>query len=480
MALGLHLRNENPKLSNSNKEIRYRVWWALYGLEHNLGVMTGRPTSVADLDCMVPLPLPIDEESFSDPSSGMQNEDIVRRMRRFSSQDSPHTMSSPSSAVSPHVKKSPSTTSSSPSQQSGFDFFKVVPPSLSFYFVLLTQLGAVTHDILSQLYRSSTMNKTWSQVQSTMTTLDNKTEKWRSTLPSLFDFTKKQRDQQFIRQRMSLGFLYYSTKIIIHRPCLCRVDQRIPHESNKSKDFNRIAAMTCVHGARGMLDLIPDEPNPVGLNKVAPWWCLTHHMTQAATVLILELFYRAEHMPNEANDILEYAKKAVHWLNQMAKESQSAQRAWGQCNDLLRRVAPLVGRNANDMPTDTPRSQGLSHVQNTQNQHTWGAHQFARQFPGQAYYGGPPQNNDIMFQPSMHTHFDQYLPFDMSAQVTTAAPLGPLFSASATTATHISSPFPTSLDTNHFGWGSGRGVPEMDHTQFFPQAPEWTSSGGMT
>ena len=457
VSLGLHLRNENPRLSDSNKEIRYRVWWALYGLERSLGVMTGRPTSVVDLDCMTPLPLPIDEESFTDPNGGMQNEDLIRSMRRLSSQDSAHTVSPSSSEPSSHVRPSPVSANSTSSLQSAHDLLKNAPPTLSSYFTLTTHIGTVTHDVLTQLYRPATMTKSWSQIQSKITALDARLEKWKASLPSVFDFTKKQRDQQFVRERMSLGFAYYSTKIIIHRPCLCRVDRRIPNESHKSKDFNRITATSCVSGARGMLDLIPDEPNPVGLYKVTLWWCLTHYMTQAATILILELFFRAEHMPGEANDVLSYAKKAVYWLNQMARDSIAAQRAWEQCNELLRKVAPFVGRDTNDMPADTPRTQGTSYMriaqQHSDNQS--GAQHFAHQFPGQAYYGGPPQNSSMLFHPSIQTQYDEYLPSDPTIPITTAA--------------YTATMFPTSQQMGHFPWGSVRHPEEMEHDQYFFQ-----------
>ncbi|MCJ1315937.1 hypothetical protein MMC15_001257 [Xylographa vitiligo] len=470
VSLGLHLRNENPRLSDPNKEIRYRVWWALYGLERSLGVMTGRPTSVVDLDCMTPLPLPIDEESFTDANSGMQNESLIRNMRRFSSQDSPHTLS-PSSSGTPHrTRPSPTTANSSSSLQSGLDLLKNAPPTLSLYFTLTTHLGGVTNDVLAQLYRPVAMTKSWSHIQSQITTLDTKLEKWRATLPSVFDFTKKQRDQQFVRQRMSLGFGYFSAKIIIHRPCLCRVDRRIPNESHKSKDFNHTAATLCVSAARGMLDLIPDEPNPVGLFKVAPWWCLTHYMTQAATILILELFFRADHMPKQAKDILGHAKKAVYWLNQMARDSVAAQRAWEQCNELLRKVAPLVGRDADDMPVDTPRTQGITypHLAPPPKPHNhpdgWGgSQQFARQFPGQAYYGGPPQNSTLLFQPSMRTQYDEYLPIHSSG------PPPPPPSLPLSSTTHIATMFPTSQQMDYFAWGGARLPEEMEHDQYFFQ-----------
>ena len=62
--LGLNMRNESPRTPNSLKEIRYRVWWSLYVLEHQLGNMTGRQTSISDETCTSPLPAPIDEDQF--------------------------------------------------------------------------------------------------------------------------------------------------------------------------------------------------------------------------------------------------------------------------------------------------------------------------------------------------------------------------------------------------------------------------------
>ena len=62
--LGLNMRNESPITSDALKEIRYRVWWSLYVLEHQLGNMTGRQTSISDETCTSPLPAPVDEDQF--------------------------------------------------------------------------------------------------------------------------------------------------------------------------------------------------------------------------------------------------------------------------------------------------------------------------------------------------------------------------------------------------------------------------------
>ena len=469
VALGLHLRNENPKVSDANKEIRYRVWWAIYGLERNLGVITGRPTAFAKSDCTTPIPLPIDEESFNDPSSGMQSEDRVRQMRRISSQDSPQAMSPPSSGPSPRNRQSPAASNSPASQQSGFDFFKNTPPSQALYFTQITHLSMITHDILGDFYRPSATLKSWSQIQAIIADLEMRLERWKSGLPALFDFTKRQRDQQFIRQRMSLGFGYFSAKIITNRPCLCRIDRRITNETNKSKTFCRNAAATCVQAAKSMLDLIPDEPNPVGLYKVTPWWCLTHHLTQAASVLLLEIFFRSGHMPNEAQDILDSAKKAVHWLNKMARGSLAAQRAWRQCDELLRKVAPRIGMHADDMPTETPRLSGpVMPIETSMDGQMdgWTPHQQTQWTGGPLTYSDPLQGNDHMFHPTIHNSFDEYLPFDHTM---------PSNLMTTTAGASLSSLFPTSAEMGDFAM---EGDTRQGYGQDYAPNQSWDSMGG--
>ena len=144
----------------------------------------------------------------------------------------------------------------------------------------------------------------------------------------MFDFTRKQRDQQFLRHRFCLGFGYYSAKIIVNRPALCRTDRKIPDASGKARDFDRLTAAKCVHAAKAIIAILPNEPNATGLYGIAPWWLIVHHLVQASTILMLELPFRADHMPNEAEEILEAAKKAVIWLRSLSDENIAARRAW--------------------------------------------------------------------------------------------------------------------------------------------------------
>lgn len=315
--------------------------------------MTGRPTSIMDADCSVPLPLPLDEDQFPNVQAPDFNSRNIQLLRRYSSQESQNAdkaVSTPSSVQSALSRASPSDMVSPESQPSNVDHNQCVPPSLALYFHHHTKLSVLTGEVLNRIYRVGTTPQSWAQVQSTIATLDFKLERWHSALPSVFDFTKRQRDQQFNQQRVSLGFFYYSTLTIISRPCLCRMNERIPNQSEKAKDFNQSTAAKCVEAALAMLELLPDEPNPNGLYRVAPWWCLVHHLVQAVTVLMLELSFRSDHLPLRADDILLAAKKTVHWLRSMSVEDLSAYRAWTMCDDMLRKVAPRVGRDVDDLP----------------------------------------------------------------------------------------------------------------------------------
>jgi len=361
-AMGLNLRNDAKNVQDSSKEVRYRMWWALSSLERELAVMTGRLPSFLEADCTAPVPL--EEDPLSTQHAAIQ---LTRRWVSQESRPNEHdSVSSPSSSNS--RRKSSQGNSFSPLTQSSPQepIPNVAPPSTAFYFFHRTKLSVFTSEVLTRLYRSTAMNASWSQTQANMLDLAVELEHWRADLPAVFDFSRQQHDNQWLCQRTGLGFFYYSTMIIINRPSLCRVDRKIPNESGKARDINRSTAMRCVHAALDMLKLMPDEPNPVGLYKVSPWWCLVHHLMQASTVLMLELAFRADHMPAEVEKIFESAKKVVIWLRAMSEYDIAAGRAWRMCDDMLRRVAPKVGKSGHEVPNpgvSTETMLDLGHMQ---------------------------------------------------------------------------------------------------------------------
>ena len=73
--------------------------------------------------------------------------------------------------------------------------------------------------------------------------------------------------------------------------------------------------------------MIPDEPNSIGLYKTFPWWSILHYLIQTAPVLMLELAYCVDQMPEKAENILNSAKKIIRWLHHMAADNAATQRA---------------------------------------------------------------------------------------------------------------------------------------------------------
>jgi hypothetical protein len=66
LALGLHLRNEDPAADTTKKEMLLRTWWSLHSIECLVSSITGRPPIISNSDCTVPLPAAsLDDEPAS-------------------------------------------------------------------------------------------------------------------------------------------------------------------------------------------------------------------------------------------------------------------------------------------------------------------------------------------------------------------------------------------------------------------------------
>ena len=420
----MNVRNDSTELKDSLKEIRYRLWWTLYTLEHRLCSMTGRINCIMDDHCTTPLPIPLEEELF-DTEEGMSLLSKTRQRGDRAPTSNPHT---PSVDSTPSTDRSQSQTkadSRSPSmlsagQTGDMEWAKDVEPNSSLYFLHLVQLTRVTQNIFHNLYNPASISGTWSDVQGKVKDLDERLEHWYRKLPQPFAFRRKQRERGSYEYRLNLGFFFYSTKMTVHRPCLCRLDRKIPNQSTKSLDFNRNSAAACVEAAMEMLQLIPDEPNAVGLIRVGPWWNILHWLVQATTVLMLEISFRVNHMPEEAENILESCKKGIRWLHALAEDNLSARRAWTICNQLFKESAHKIGRDVNDLPQTAPSKHIPTAQDSTMPDFTGvsgplldGLYTTA---PGAAStYGtmpGPLTSQAFaVFDPMMH--YDQYFPPDM-------------------------------------------------------------------
>ncbi|KAF8470041.1 fungal-specific transcription factor domain-containing protein [Kalaharituber pfeilii] len=330
--LGLHLRTDASSISDTEKEMRARIWYAIKCLEQILAVTTGRPSAIQEKDCSVPLPKPLEDEALPpEPEPAAQSKDAA-----------PATAAADASThLSPRALCVPPGPASGPSRAS-LPSSPSMPAAVLFY-TEYSKVSTIAVEALNALYCPETMKMSWLEVQTKIADLDRALNQWKAELPPVLDFAKRLRDHNLVRQRMTLAFQHFHTRIIINRPCLCRIDGRIPHESSRSKLFNRSAALACIESARETIKLLPDVPHPVGLYKVSPWWGLFHYLVSAASVIIVEIAMRAEHNPNQASALFNDARKVVYWLKIMGKDNLSANRAWSILSKLLAAAAPKIG-----------------------------------------------------------------------------------------------------------------------------------------
>jgi len=361
-ALGLNMRNDSGELSDNLKEVRYRVWWSLYTVEHGLCGMTGRVSCIIDDHCTCPLPVPVLEEDFDTPLGRklLSKEHQQTDRAPSSNAQTPPVPSNPSSRSGSNTKaetRSPSAAQSiQTSGDSTLEWAKDVRPNMALYFLHLVQASRLMQACFHRLYSPTSVQARWTDMQYRIKELNDQLETWYRKLPTAFDFRRNQRDKDFMEPRLSLGFLYYSIKMVIHRPCLCRLDRKLPTQSAKSQEFNHAAATTCVASAQEQLALIPDVPNVVGFLRVGPWSSVLHNLVQSVTVLMLEISFRSHHMPEQADDILDSAKKATRWLHALGDENLAAARAWQLCNSMLRDAAAKIGRSVEDISDKPPRA----------------------------------------------------------------------------------------------------------------------------
>lgn len=357
LALGLHLRSVGSCTSDTSKEIRYRVWWSLYSVEHLLSVMTGRPSCIIDNSCTTPLPVPFDESDFQKEEVAQlistSGRDALSPLERVPFSNSATSLGSTAdSTTSDNVE--------SDTKINKVEYLKSLPPCMSLYFLQLTSLTTVAKRMIVKLYSPEALQSPWASTQFTIQSLMLEIDSWFMNLPSAYDFTSTQTPQCPLGQRMGLAFLFYSTKIGITRPCLCRLNQSAA-EGDRTQEFCSKTAAECVESACHMLTLFPDTPDAALLHRISPWWGTLHYLMQAATVLLLELAYRAQHVPEKAIMVSKAAKKSLDWLSTLSKTSMASERAWKLCSGYMRRLAPHVGIDVDDFsPNENDESSATS------------------------------------------------------------------------------------------------------------------------
>ncbi|KAJ5972301.1 uncharacterized protein N7479_002219 [Penicillium vulpinum] len=323
IAMGIHLRSESPRITHVSKETRYRLWWALYLLDILLCVMTGRMPRIQQEHCTTPLPVPYKEEDFRDEHVMrliLDNQSRGRLMASLLSFD-PSVEPNDSLSHSPSPQSMPQR--ASPSQQ--------LQANVSLYLLYSIDLAAVMREAIEILYSPEAGQKSRNDTELAMTSLNSAADNWFSRLPETYRFMETKVDRAFVRQRTSLAFQYYSTKLVISQPALRS------HMSGEEfpTAIETPMAMVCFNAACQMLDLLPNEPNISWLLGSSPWWCALHYLTQSTVVLITQLLTQDRTRASERIELSERAQKALRWLSECSTKDPSFKRAWGNFAGLM-------------------------------------------------------------------------------------------------------------------------------------------------
>jgi hypothetical protein len=305
---GLHVRNLDPSASASNKESLLKTWWSLHWLDSTLSVMTGRPSSVLDSRCNVPLPVPIPEER-------------IFSMAQHISQTNPDLRQAPKGSL------------------------KIEANSGS-YFRAIAQLSIITQSTLAALYSAGAMSQGTGDIQAAILHLEQRLKRWLDALPSGFDPRQPFRgsSEPFTRERVLLGFRFHSMRILLTRPCLMQLDHSRMEDGQR--DFATLSALACVEAAQEIVAYLPDGPHWSVIHDHGPWWNIIHYVMQAVSVLLLALSH-ASILSRDDLALLQGAKKAIAWMGKV--QDPAAARAFKMALHSLDIIANRSGIDVSDL-----------------------------------------------------------------------------------------------------------------------------------
>ncbi|CAG8230112.1 unnamed protein product [Penicillium olsonii] len=320
MAMGIHLRSDSSNITYVSKEIRYRLWWALYLLDTQVCVMTGRMPRMQREHCTTPLPVPYPEDSFWDDQVAA----ILRDRQARASLVGSFLSSSPSAPVSQsNLGLGDRPRLSSAGQR--------LRPQVSPYLLYSIELATVMRAAIEILYTPDAAKKSGMEIAQAMKSLDLTADNWFARLPAAYRFADTGDEIDVAPQRTSLAFQYLSTKLVISQPAL----RLYTVDEDPSQSLNHQMRTICFHIAAQVVDMLPDEPDVTWLLGCCPWWSALHYITQSIVVLITQLLMWNTPRGEVHADPLTRIKKVLRWLSELSTRDPTFERAWLIFTELL-------------------------------------------------------------------------------------------------------------------------------------------------
>jgi hypothetical protein len=356
ISLGINLRLTDDRTPNASKEARCRLWWSIYSLEHLLTSMHGRVSDVGESLCAVPPPIPIEEEYFEQPEvlqlfHDHQVHDAKLRATVFELPDT-------------HTSRSTSTT-----------WISRCNPSPSLFFYYLVDLSLISQAVLNKVYSIEGVREGTSQREYRLQKYSILMDRWLAKLPSDYQFTipssgpwhlnyPKLDDSSapYIRECVCLAMTYFSSRIILCRPCLSHSHSNNPNHSRTrlSSELGR----QCLQAACALISILPEVPDISWLARVTPWWSILHFLMQATTALLLGLSHASfskrsaatslTPVPLSENDlgaVIIETRKVFFWIHAMAVHDPAARRAFLLIEGVIKRIAGSLNVDLKEWPS---------------------------------------------------------------------------------------------------------------------------------
>lgn len=292
--------------------------------------MTGRPPCIGMNFCTTPLPLPYSEVDFGN--------------ERFMKLITDHPIRNPvATSISPNRVSTSSCSiiaaSANPEANNGMkleaeEMIKALIPNNSLWLPYKAELSLLMWDAITTLYAPTAAQKPWNGIKIALCTLNDSVDRWLSHLPAELQFKDLRPGQPFLRERISLAFQFYSTKLVLSQSCLHPVADGVSEVKPVVAFCGNMASM-CIRVASLTLDILPEKPDMVQLDSLPPWWFVLHYLMQSTVVLLIALLTRARAGTPEAVAILRSVMKATRWLEMMSSRDLSSKRAWVVCMNLL-------------------------------------------------------------------------------------------------------------------------------------------------
>ena len=248
--LGLHLKNVDRSLSQTQLDERARLWYSLYSLEVAIAEVLGKPPLTSFEYTTVPLsglkhgPFEHGPESRDTIATRKLWLNFLRRRR-----NDDQTM---------HGGQTP---------WQNLQFIGYGPPQQ--HLLYRARLARISNQIMTQLYMPSLCGS-WASIQQKITALNNELIEWERSLPEELILQSTVATDTDPRAKIELALYMQSVKMILYQLCLCHV--RIPGESVSSKDFNLAGARSCVQAGMSLVEILPDDPSAHEAYQLLPWW----------------------------------------------------------------------------------------------------------------------------------------------------------------------------------------------------------------